>query len=107
MLIPKSIDIAGFTVNIVFDDKLCATRKVIGEARYNEQTIVLDETVSTREQLEQAYIHEVIHWILFIMNENDLRNNEKFVDVLAHFWYQTIVSAVHHEEELEINNATV
>ena len=101
MLIPKSIDIAGFTVNIKFDDTLAKTKHVIGEARYSDQVIVLDNTVSTKEQLEQAYIHEVIHWILFIMNETDLRNNEKFVDVLAHFWYQTIVSAVHHEEEIE------
>ena len=91
-LIPKSFWLGGLQIEVQFDTTLCRNRKVLGEARYPTQCIVLDPSVSGLQQLEQAYYHELTHWILFIMNETDLRNNEKFVDLFAHFLYQARVT---------------
>jgi len=91
-IIPDSFMLGGLQIEVQFDPSLCRNRKVLGEARYPAQQIVLDPSVSGLQQLEQAYYHELTHWILFIMNETDLRNNEKFVDLFAHFLYQARVT---------------
>jgi hypothetical protein len=87
--IPKQIKLAGLTIQIVFDDTLIATRKIVGEACYNDQKILLDPTVSD-EQLEQNFFHELLHWIFYIMGEAALRDNEKVVDLLSHFLHQAL-----------------
>ena len=91
-IIPKSFWLGGLKIDVHYDDSLCEIRRVIGEARYSAQSIMLDPTVSGQQQVEQAYYHELVHWILFIMNETELRNNEKFVDLFAHFLYQARVT---------------
>lgn len=32
--------------------------------------------------------HEVVHYILVLMNQHDLNSNEPFVDMLGMFWHQ-------------------
>lgn len=87
-IIPDSIWLGGLQISIEFDSNLCRKQGRIGEARYQDQLIILDPTATKLQQLEQTYFHELVHWILFVMNENDLRNNEKFVDLFAQFLYQ-------------------
>ena len=66
---------------------------VIGAANYKDQCIYLDVDAAPEDTVAQAYYHELIHWIFFIMNEEELRNNEKLVDTMAHLLYQALKTA--------------
>ena len=88
MNIPEFTWLMGMKITTEFDGTLCARKQLIGEADYRQQKIVLDDSVCTQEILEQSYIHELVHWILFLMNRQELRNDEDFVDTFAHLIYQ-------------------
>ncbi len=92
MTIPRQIELAGIVITVEFDPTLLQKKGMIGEARYAEQKIFIDPTVAGRDTTEEAYFHELVHFILFIMNEDGLRNNEKYVDIFAHFLYQAVKS---------------
>ncbi len=92
-LIPKSFNLGGLTINVEFDDTLCKNKKMIGEAQYHMLRIVLDTVTTKNQMIEQCFYHELIHWILYVMNEDELRNNEKFVDVFSQFLYQSVITA--------------
>ena len=92
--IPRHIELGGIVVTVELDATLHRDKGMIGEARYSEQKIVVDPNVAAEDTTEQAYWHELIHWILFIMNEDELRNNEKFIDIFAHLLYQAVKSSI-------------
>ena len=88
MKIPKSFDLAGLTITVVEDNTMVANKHVIGEARYASQQILIDKEAASEDLTHQSFLHEVTHWILYVMGKEDLRNNEEFVDLFAQFWYQ-------------------
>lgn len=92
-IIPLSIQLGGLTIDVLFQEKLAKNDGMIGVADYALQQIRLDPTITTKQTTEQAYFHELTRWILFMMDERELCNNEKFVDVFAHFLYQALTSA--------------
>ena len=94
--IPSQIELGGIVVTVELDTTLHQRKGMIGEARYAEQKIIIDPTVAAPETTEQAYFHELCHWILFVMNENELRNNERYVDMFAHLLYQAFKSGNSH-----------
>jgi len=87
--IPNSVVLANIPV-ITVQDNLFEQHGCIGHSVYAEQGIFIDPTCAPIETTEQAYWHELVHWILFIMNEHELRDNEKFVDTFGHLLYQAI-----------------
>ena len=92
-IVPKSFMLGGLRINVNFDDNMVNNRKIIGEARYAEQAVWLDPYAAPQQIVEQSYLHELTHWIFYIMNEDELRNNEKLVDLFAHLLYQALTSA--------------
>ena len=90
MNVPQNFELGGLTIDVVEDNTLVATSGFIGQAIYQYQQIKLDKSASPTESIEQAFLHELTHWILYMMNEEDLRSNEKFVDLFAHFMYQSL-----------------
>lgn len=91
-IIPTSFYLGGLQIDVTYDENLYKNRKIVGEARYPSQSICLDSVVLNKQLTEQNYFHELTHWILYMMNEDDLRNNEKFVDVFATFLHQARVT---------------
>lgn len=91
-IIPKSFWLGGLQIDVSYDENLYKNRKIVGEARYPSQSITLDSVVLSKQLTEQNFFHELTHWILYVMNEDDLRNNEKFVDVFAYFLHQARVT---------------
>ena len=91
-IIPKSFWLGGLQIDVSYDENLYKNKKIVGEARYPSQSICLDSVILNKQMTEQNYFHELTHWILYVTNEDDLRNNEKFVDLFAHFLYQARVS---------------
>ena len=50
--------------------------------------IVLQAGTHPKVVEHEIYNHELVHWILFMMNEDSLRTNEKFVDNFAKYLTQ-------------------
>jgi len=96
--IPKSFQLGGLTIDVDFQEKISKEGMMLGAADYVAQKIRLNPTFTQKQTVEQAFSHELIHWILFIMGESELCNNEKFVDIFAHFLYQAIVTAEPHPD---------
>lgn len=88
MNIPQQFQLAGITIDVNLDDTYIKENSRIGEANYFAQQITIDPTTPKKEMSEQAFYHELVHWILYIMNEDELRQNEKFVDIFGHLLYQ-------------------
>lgn len=87
-VIPTSFWLGGIKIDVVYDDTLVKTRQVIAEAQYGRQRILLDPSATPLQTIEQSYLHELVHWIFYIMGEDELRNNERIVDLFAHLLYQ-------------------
>lgn len=92
MILPKSFELAGLTVTIEINNNAIKENNFIGQSDFVFQKIIMDIATAPRETVEQAFFHEAVHWILYIMNEHTLRNNEQFVDVFAHLLYQLLSS---------------
>lgn len=103
MNIPSHVVLAGIPIDIVLVQDFMKNNKAIGQSFYLRQQIVIDPDAGGPDIVKQALLHEVVHWILFIMNEYELRNNEKFVDTFAHLLYQALDSmerSIQMEEDL-------
>ena len=102
MRIPKSFQLQGHTIQVVFDNEDCEKRKFCRYADLNGNKIVLATKVFEdkfpKTKIEQTFIHEVIHHILEALGENKLNDNEKFVDGFAGHLHQ-ILSTFNYESE--------
>lgn len=89
--IPKSIDIAGLTIKVIERNDMIKNEGRIGTASYSTQEIFIDTSISATEHVEQSFVHEVVHYILFVMGKKELQNDEEFVDMFSHFIYQSLI----------------
>lgn len=89
-MIPRSFQLCGLTIDVKLDPDLYRTRKIVGEARYPDQLIILDTSTLGLQSLEQSYLHELVHWVFYILNEDEIRNNEKLVDQIAYLLHQSL-----------------
>ncbi len=86
-LVPTEFKLFGTTINIVFDDKRMNDLKYYGCFDYSNSTITLSYNKGTTplsiDRIKDTFYHEKVHAILDMMNETELSENEKFVDVFA------------------------
>lgn len=87
-MIPKQIQLAGFTIKIELVDDLYKKKQRIAEADYANHRIVIDRTMIPIAGMRQSYYHELMHYVFFILNEDELRTNEKLIDTIAHLLHQ-------------------
>ena len=90
-------ELAGIPIEVIKEIGLVDRKSIIGEARYSKQQIAIDPNAAPKETTEQSLWHELVHWCLYIMGEDELRTNEKFVDLFAHLLYQYDTSKVYDE----------
>jgi len=102
MIIPEKFMIAGLLVDIE-RVKSIEKKSYIGKADFAYQKIMIDVGTVPRPTTEQAFLHEVVHWILYIQSEHELRMNEKFVDQFAHLLYQVLITSGMLKDEEEDN----
>lgn len=92
MRIPKKFNLHGETVSVVFDNMMAEQHGVDGLANYNTNTIKLCPDKCNQKYIEKVFLHEMTHFILEHMGENELRSNEKFVDLFANLLLQAFDS---------------
>lgn len=83
--IPLELEILGEKWKIVWSDSLLVEDGCFGLTEPNSNVITL-QTVNTKtpeSKIIHTFVHEVIHAILFSMNQDDLSCNDSFVDLLS------------------------
>lgn len=85
--IPTEFQLFGTTIKVLFDNDKMNTLKYYGCFDYSDSTITLSftkgTTVLSLDRIKDTFYHEKVHAILDTMNEQELSENEKFVDVFA------------------------
>jgi len=96
MRIPTSFNLIDETITVKTDPTV-ALEDSCGLSEYRTNTIRLspDNLVNpmTPHRTEQVFLHELVHFILYAMKEDDLRKNEKFVDTFACLLHQAILTS--------------
>lgn len=87
MFLPKSITLAGLTIEVIVAPTLFKDSSIGGHSDYANLRILIAGDIAPQQQ-QVTFLHEALHFILFVMGEAELRDNEKFVDLLAHFLHQ-------------------
>lgn len=90
MKIPKSFELFGEFVKVVYVDDLAERTDLIGRALMGSNTIELQKVNKnySKNKIEQTFIHELNHIIFHKMGEGELSKNEKFVEVFSSLLHQ-------------------
>lgn len=85
--IPSKFKLFGTTINVVWDNVQMNRGQKYGQADYSKCEITLSDTHGveqlTEDRMMDTFYHEKVHIILDSMQERDLSNNERFVDIFA------------------------
>lgn len=95
MKIPKQFNLAGQTINVVFDNNACHAEDAVGLSNDAKNLVVLANRLKSgdpvpKDMIELTFCHEMVHQILAKMGENKLHLNEKFVSQFANYLHQAI-----------------
>jgi predicted SprT family Zn-dependent metalloprotease len=92
--IPKQFNLLGHTIKVNVTPNFRLIDGNLGEANYSEGSINLQgntkEFPVSKEMLEHTYLHEVIHFVLYFMGNEELREDEGFVDLFAGLLHQAL-----------------
>jgi predicted SprT family Zn-dependent metalloprotease len=94
--IPKSFQLHGQTIEVAYVDHIGSESGTLGEAHIAKNRIVLQNNASgfarSDSQIEQTFLHELVHFILIHLGQNELCDQEPFVDGFAHLLHQALSS---------------
>lgn len=95
--IPKSFWIFGQQIHVIYDENLLKDFEAYGLWLPGSNKIVLQpdcqHSKRTKAQVEQTYLHELVHCILHFLSEDKLNSSEKFVDLVAQSLHQIFQSS--------------
>ena len=97
MDIPKKFRLFATTYNIKWNDEKLNDKQVYGLSDYGKAEIILCKKIRgealSKERIIDTFYHERTHAILDAMDERELSENEKFVDVFSKLLRQADESA--------------
>lgn len=95
--IPISFELGGRTITIKYKNNMVDEDDSIGYAKYRKNEIWIQENITgttrTIDHTIETFLHELIHWILYMISENELRDNEKFVQLFSEYLHQALKTA--------------
>jgi hypothetical protein len=99
MRIPKSFKLHGQTIKVKYVTNLVYKQGAFGQAKYVENRIELQPNTKDvpvpYEQVEETFLHEMIHHILNHMGgkyESELKSDEEFVEGFAQLLHQGLTT---------------
>lgn len=95
MDIPVRFTLFGSEYRVIFDDNLRTESSLEGTHNYYTKEITLQPEAKgqTRDAVEHAFFHELVHAILVQSGESELNQNEKFIDIFAGLLHQAMKTA--------------
>ena len=95
--IPSAFYLFGHRYEVQWRDDLCDKEEAVGQSNYRELRVELqrNNAVVTRKpsQIENTFLHELVHCIFWELRENELRSNEKLVQQIAALLHQALTTA--------------
>jgi len=90
--IPKRFEIISQEIEVEFVDDLVLYQQSLGQARFNENKIIIQKSTPSYPiadgQLKHTFCHEVVHKWFNAMGETELCANEQLVDVMGNLLLQ-------------------
>jgi predicted SprT family Zn-dependent metalloprotease len=97
MKIPKYFELMGTKIEVVEDADIMQNDDAGGMAVYRLDKIKIAPSTPayfmSQDQREHVFLHELVHWIFYKLNKEDLRKDEDLVDMIADLLHQAIKSA--------------
>ena len=94
MNIPKKFRLMGHEINVKFVEDLTNEHESVGAAVYRRDEIRLQPSINGNLRSENLiahnFLHELVHFILYMMEEDKLRDDEKFVGVFSGLLHQAL-----------------
>ncbi len=98
MKIPKTFQILGMKISVVFDEDLYDRKGCLGLVKYRENKIFLQpntpEIKLAEDKIEHIFFHELVHLILYHSEGRDaddaLCNDEIFVNRISGLLHQAL-----------------
>lgn len=95
MKIPIEFKLYGQTIRVEFNNERLGDMKALGATRDCQNKILLANVDSHNlflpiDTIEQTFLHEFVHQILYKLNEYDLADNEKFVHCFSYLLHQAL-----------------
>lgn len=101
--IPKAFYLHGQRIVVNGVDHIGAENGTLGEARIAKNEIVLQNNSNgyarSASQIEQTFLHELVHFILSHMDQEELCGEEKFVNGFASLLHQAMVTMEYTAEK--------
>lgn len=95
--VPLRFKLFGETIDVVWDNELNNRDNANGMSNYRYSRIELQPNTKaifrSKEQVEQSYLHEVVHFILAAIQEEKLRTDEKFVELFSKALHQVLTTS--------------
>ena len=96
MKIPKRFKLMGRTIKVKYEKKIRFRKDWAGSAIYREHKITIQSSSKefplSRDDIEQSFLHELTHWILYMGQKDKLNSDEDFVDLFASLLHQAITT---------------
>ena len=87
----------GTKIEVVEDVNILQNDDTQGQAVYRLDKIkIAPDTPSysiSQDKKEHIFLHELMHWVFYKLNKDDLRKDEDLVDMIADLLHQAIKSA--------------
>ena len=69
-IIPKSFELGGHTIEVVFKEDLISDQGALGRAKFSEGIIevqsICEGAKISKSMQKQTFVHELVHHILYI-----------------------------------------
>ncbi len=96
MKIPKRFQLHGQTIEVKFSDKLFSSEDSLGINSLRKNLIEIQGNnhgfERPRTQIEQTFLHELVHQILEANHYRELNNDEKFVEQFSNCLHQALTT---------------
>lgn len=96
MKIPKSFKLMGRTIKVRYEKKLRYRKDWAGSAIYRENKITVQsssrEFPLSKDDIEQSFLHELTHWILYMAQKDKLNHDEDFVELFSSLLHQALTT---------------
>jgi len=89
MKIPKNIKIIGRNIKIEYMNEELDRNGNDGLCVFDEGKIHIKNNYKNNDELYITFLHELLHWILYLIKHNDY-NNESFIGAFSEVLYQVI-----------------
>lgn len=93
--VPIRFKLMGYTIEVEIKELLSENHDAVGASLFRRNKIEIQDTDMLDRpkcKAEKTFIHEVLHWVLYVMGEDELKDNERFVDIMAGLLHQVLTT---------------